>query len=101
MRWIGIAWAVVLCGVLSIALVCPASVDGSRPTQSNLPGEVDGRSSDPEVDERGHGKDAPLPSSAVIETTSHIASSRPGLAHTAQRDDPAGLLAHGLRAPPA
>ena len=106
MRRVGIAWALVLCGVLSVALVHPASVDGSRPTQSNLPAEVDERSSDPEVGERSHGKaykGALFSSSTVIDTTSHIAPqcSRPGLAHTARHDDPLGSLANSLRGPPA
>ena len=109
MRRVGTAiWGLILCGVLasSPALVDTASEDGNRPTETNLPAEIDEQLLDPKVHERNHDKaykGAPFLSSAVDEPTSHSAvlHSRLRLARVARRDDPLGSLAHGPRAPPA
>ena len=106
MRWVGIAWAVVLCVILSVHLVPPVPVDNSRSTPSDPPAEVNEALSESEADERSNSKerkDALFASTRAIETTSHVPrqSSYSGLAPAARLDDPPGLRAHGLRAPPS
>ena len=92
----------IVCVVLAASplLLQPLDDAAQGPIEDNLPAEIE-ELSDPKIDERNEDQthkssilDGPAPRNATLFLRLH-------LAQALRRDDPRGLLTHGLRAPPA